>query len=138
MPEVLSVEKREDDRDAISAALSQALESALEEFDAMRAREGEKLRADIFARVDALEEMVAYVEKRPYPPRPWRTTAHGWSSGCRRCWNPSRWTRPGADRGGHFADKIAVDGRRCASGATLPRCAPCWRQALPWAGSWIS
>ena len=64
MPEVFSVEKREVDREAVSAALTQAAELALEEFDAMRAREGEKLRADILSRIDALEEMVSYVEKR--------------------------------------------------------------------------
>jgi uncharacterized protein YicC (UPF0701 family) len=30
----------------------------------MRGREGEKLREDILSRVDAIEEMVSYVEKR--------------------------------------------------------------------------
>lgn len=64
MPDVLSVEKKEADKERISAGITSVLEQALTEFDAMRAREGEKLGADILSRVDAIEAMTAFVEKR--------------------------------------------------------------------------
>ena len=63
-PEVLSVEKKEADKEKIGDALSQLCGQALAEFDAMRAREGEKLYADIAGRLDAIEAMVSQVEAR--------------------------------------------------------------------------
>ena len=64
MPEVLTVEKKEADREQIAAGIAAVLENALTEFDGMRAREGEKLSADILSRVDAIEKMTAFVEER--------------------------------------------------------------------------
>ncbi len=63
-PEVLSTEKTDTDRDALSGAILQVLSQALEGFDAMRAREGRKLEEDISGKLDTLEAMVAAVEKR--------------------------------------------------------------------------
>ena len=64
MPEVLTVEKKEADKERLAAGIAQVLEQALQEFDAMRAREGEKLEEDIRSRVDAIEKMTAFVEAR--------------------------------------------------------------------------
>lgn len=63
-PEVLSTEKSDTDRDALTQAVLQVLAQALEGFDAMRAREGRKLEEDLTGKLDALETMVAAVEKR--------------------------------------------------------------------------
>ena len=62
--DVLTVEKKEADKDAISAALSEIIEQALFEFDAMRCREGDKLREDIESRLDTIETLVKEVELR--------------------------------------------------------------------------
>ena len=63
-PEVLSTDKTDTDRDAVSQAITAVLSQALEEFDAMRAREGRKLYEDILGKLDALEAMIAAVEER--------------------------------------------------------------------------
>ena len=63
-PDVLTVEKKQADRDAISAALAEISESALREYDAMREREGEKLAGDIAGRLDTIEALVSRVEER--------------------------------------------------------------------------
>ena len=63
-PDVLSVEKTEADSDAVAAGLIALMEQALEEYDAMRLREGEKLRQDVEKRLSAIESLVAVVEER--------------------------------------------------------------------------
>ena len=62
-PDVLSVEKKDLDAEAISAGMAEVVYEALRDFDAMRQREGEKLRDDVLARLDAIEAMVAKVEE---------------------------------------------------------------------------
>ena len=64
MPDVLTVEKKDADADAVGAAIGEIAEQALQEFDAMRDREGQKLREDIAARLNTVEEYVSVVEKR--------------------------------------------------------------------------
>ena len=54
------------DQDAVKALLSRALQEALDQLCAMRAREGEAIRADLSGRVDAIEGLTAAVEER-YP-----------------------------------------------------------------------
>ncbi len=66
MPDVMVVTEAEEDQEAVKALLAAALEEALEQLKAMRAREGEAIRADLSARVDAIERMTAAVEER-YP-----------------------------------------------------------------------
>ena len=66
MPDVMVVTEAEEDQEAVKALLATALEEALEQLKAMRAREGEAIRADLSARVDAIERMTAAVEER-YP-----------------------------------------------------------------------
>ena len=64
MSDVLSVEKKEADKDVLAAGITAICEQALEEFDAMRAREGDKLAADVEDRLVTIEGYVSAVEKR--------------------------------------------------------------------------
>lgn len=63
-PDVLSVEKRDFDRDSAQELLTEIAESALCDYDNMRSREGERLYQDIFDRLDTLEDCVSFVEAR--------------------------------------------------------------------------
>lgn len=63
-PDVLSEDKTDADRDTLTEAVITVLRRALEEFDAMRAREGEKLRENILLKLSGLEDMVTAVELR--------------------------------------------------------------------------
>ncbi|MBR1658732.1 MAG: YicC family protein [Oscillospiraceae bacterium] len=64
LPDVTTLEKRDLDAEAVSAAIAELTERALAEFDAMRAREGQKLAEDIAARLDTVETLVSAVEQR--------------------------------------------------------------------------
>ena len=64
MPDVLSVEKRDADADAVSAAIAEITEQALAEYDAMRDREGRKLHDDIAGRLVTIESYIGEVERR--------------------------------------------------------------------------
>lgn len=61
-PDVLMVEKREEDLDSIKAQLLDVLDRAVEDFNDMRAREGQKLAEDILSRADTIEALTAIVE----------------------------------------------------------------------------
>ena len=63
-PDVLSVEKKDLDADAISAGIVDITEHALDDFDAMRLREGEKLRDDVLGRLEKISGYVADVETK--------------------------------------------------------------------------
>ena len=63
-PDVLSVEKKDLDADAISAGIVDITEHALNDFDAMRLREGEKLRDDVLGRLETISGFVADVETK--------------------------------------------------------------------------
>ncbi len=63
-PDVLTVEKQEEDQEAIKVRLLSALDLALSDFNAMRQREGERLAADILSRADTIEELTAMVERQ--------------------------------------------------------------------------
>ncbi|MGM9606378.1 MAG: YicC/YloC family endoribonuclease [Oscillospiraceae bacterium] len=63
-PDVLTVEKKEEDLEAVAADICAVLDLALEDFDRMRTREGEKLAADILGRADTIEAYTARVEER--------------------------------------------------------------------------
>ena len=62
-PDVLSVEKKDLDAEAISAGIVEIAEQALNDFDAMRLREGEKLRDDVLSRVAVIDSLVSTVEQ---------------------------------------------------------------------------
>ena len=63
-PEVISTEKSDTDRDAVTEAISQMLEKALAEYDTMRSREGAKLCQDLLSKLEDLEKKVSFVEMR--------------------------------------------------------------------------
>lgn len=62
-PDVLTVERSEIDADAVSAAICEVAEEALADFDRMRLREGEKLRADVLGRLETIGTLVSEVER---------------------------------------------------------------------------
>ena len=64
MPDVLSVEKKDADAEAVSAAIGEITEAALAEYDQMRQREGQKLHDDIAARLETIEGYVGVIERR--------------------------------------------------------------------------
>lgn len=63
-PDVLTVERRELDKDKAAAALSEITAKAVEEFNAMREREGERLRRDMLEKLETIEGLVSVVEER--------------------------------------------------------------------------
>ena len=64
LPDVLSTERRELDADELLAGLMAAVEEALAGYDAMREREGEKLRDDVLGRLDEISRLTGIVEER--------------------------------------------------------------------------
>ncbi len=62
-PDVLVVEKKEMDAEAITAGIREIAEHALCDFDAMRLREGEKLRDDVLNRLQVIDDLVSTVER---------------------------------------------------------------------------
>ena len=63
-PDVLTVEKKDLDAEAISAGMGKILEEALQDFDTMRLREGEKLRDDVMSRLETIRGLVSQVEEK--------------------------------------------------------------------------
>ena len=62
-PDVLCVEKKDLDAEAITAGILAVTEQALRDFDAMREREGAKLRDDVLTRLGTIEALVETVER---------------------------------------------------------------------------
>ena len=62
--DVFPVEKTQEDLEAVSADICSVLELALNDFDAMRLREGEKLGQDVLNRAETIEGLVSKVEIR--------------------------------------------------------------------------
>lgn len=63
-PDVFLVEKEQGDADVIAQDIGQVLALALEDFNAMRRREGEKLAEDVRARGRTIAALVTQVEAR--------------------------------------------------------------------------
>ena len=63
LPDVLSTDRREIDNSALMSGLGEILEQALCEYDAMRLREGEKLRDDVLSRLDEISRLTGIVEE---------------------------------------------------------------------------
>ncbi|MBR5094263.1 MAG: YicC family protein [Oscillospiraceae bacterium] len=61
-PDVLTVEKREVDQSVLLEGIAQIAEAALADHDAMRLREGEKLKADILSHLAVIRSLVETVE----------------------------------------------------------------------------
>ena len=64
MQDVLFVSKKETDMEAFGRDVCEILSAALSDFDAMRTREGEKLREDVLSRASEIERLVGEVERR--------------------------------------------------------------------------
>lgn len=64
LPEVIGLEQKEDDLDAIWKSIEKPLENALDEFISMREREGIKLKEDIEEKCNVIEEYLALVETK--------------------------------------------------------------------------
>lgn len=62
-PDVLTLEKKDVDTEALTAGLVAITEEALKDFDAMRLREGEKLRDDVLSKLETIDSLVSAVEK---------------------------------------------------------------------------
>ena len=62
-PDVLTVEKNDIDAEAISQGIVEIAELALQDFDAMRLREGEKLRDDVSEKLASIDALVTKIEK---------------------------------------------------------------------------
>ena len=62
--DVIRTEEGAADDEQVFAALTAALSAALEKLNAMRAREGEKLAADMLARMDTIETLVGEIAAR--------------------------------------------------------------------------
>ena len=63
MPEMFLVEKPEVDEEQLQKDLLQAVDAALEGYDAMRVREGQALDADLRSRGNTILELVSQVEQ---------------------------------------------------------------------------
>ncbi len=61
-PDVLNVEKKELDAEAVAAGIRDIAEQALCDFDAMRIREGAKLREDVLSKLETIEKLVTIIE----------------------------------------------------------------------------
>lgn len=63
-PEVLTVQEREEDQEAVAALAQEALSLTLEDVKAMRAREGEALKADLTFHLKELERLAALIAQQ--------------------------------------------------------------------------
>lgn len=72
MPDVLVSERLEVDAEALTKAVCEVFDQAVNEFDGMRAQEGEKMAADVSSRMQTILGLVEEVEKRS----PERVTAY--------------------------------------------------------------
>ena len=61
-PDVLNVEKKELDAEAVAAGIRDIAEQALCDFDAMRIREGAKLKEDVLTKLETIEKLVTVIE----------------------------------------------------------------------------
>ncbi len=64
MQDVLAVTKRDTDVERLGADIDAILTAAIDDFNTMRAREGERLYDDISARADEIERLVGLAEER--------------------------------------------------------------------------
>ena len=63
-PDVLTVEKQAEDVEQVKEWLLAVLDTALADFNSMRAKEGERLCADILGRADTIERLLGEIEER--------------------------------------------------------------------------
>ena len=121
-PDILSVEKAEADQDKIRSGLIELTQQALADYDQMREREGEKLRADVAEKLARIESLVTRVETAA------PETAAACARNSRRCSPRPILTRHASLPRQPFLPTMSpLMRRRCACAATLPSCARCLR-----------
>lgn len=64
LPDVLTISEQEEDREAVTVLMLEALRQALGELCRMRSHEGERLRADVLHKIDALSAMREQIAQR--------------------------------------------------------------------------
>ena len=64
LPDILTAEKAEEDREQLFADIGDVLQEALRGYDAMRTAEGARLREDVLSRLELLETLVTKAEER--------------------------------------------------------------------------
>ncbi len=107
-PDVLSVEKAEEDSDAMAEAIYGVLALAIDDFNAMRVKEGDRLAADMLSRATTIENLVSIVEERsPQTVSEYRTKLENRMAEvlANTQLDPARILTEAAI----FADKVAVD-----------------------------
>ena len=62
LPDVLAVEKKDADTEALTELIVSVLEKALNDFDRMREKEGAKLRNDVLGRLETIGSLVTKIE----------------------------------------------------------------------------
>lgn len=62
-PDVLSLEKKEMDMDAVSAGIQELTLAAVADFDRMRTIEGEKLQLDLYEKISCIESLLEKIEE---------------------------------------------------------------------------
>ena len=108
LPDVLTVEKKDADAEAVSAAIAEITEQALCEFDKMRSREGQKLCDDISGRLVTVENFVSFVEARsPETVQEYRERLY--KKMCEVLQNTAADEQRILLEAGIYADKVAVD-----------------------------
>lgn len=63
-PEVITMDEVQEDEEALWHFIEEAMKAALEQFVNTRILEGENLKKDLLGKLDHMEELVAFVEKR--------------------------------------------------------------------------
>ena len=118
-PDILSVEKAEADQDKIRSGLIELTQQALADYDQMREREGEKLRADVAEKLARIESLVTRVE-----------TAAPETAAAYEALRPILTRHASLPRQPFLPTMSPSMRRRCACAATLRSCARCLR-AVP-------
>lgn len=63
-PEVITMDEVQEDEEELWHFIEEAMKAALEQFVNTRILEGENLKKDLLGKIDHMEELVAFVEKR--------------------------------------------------------------------------
>ena len=63
-PEVITMDEVQEDEEELWHFIEEAMKAALEQFGNTRILEGENLKKDLLGKLDHMEELVAFVEKR--------------------------------------------------------------------------
>lgn len=63
-PEVITMDEVQEDEEELWHFIEEAMKAALEQFVSTRILEGENLKKDLLGKLDHMEELVAFVEKR--------------------------------------------------------------------------